>query len=60
MQNVIQFARHVDKLRDVVVVKLKIRVRHQVFDVPHIARDEVIHRDHVMSFFNKSVAKVRT
>jgi hypothetical protein len=42
------------------VVKFKIWPREQVFDVGHIARQQVVHANNMEAFGQKPVAEVRT
>ena len=56
MQYIIQFARYVYKLGNVMIVKLKIFELEKVLDIAKIAGDQVIHTNYVVIFLNKSVA----
>src|SRR5262249_13410760 len=60
MQDIVQRARNMNELGDIVVVKLKLRQREQVLDVAHVARNQVVHADDMESFLDKPVAQVRT
>ena len=59
MQDVVQFAGDVDVFTDVVVVELELRQGHQVLDVLHVARNQVVHPDDVVTFLDEPVAEVR-
>ena len=59
MQDVVQFAGDVDVFTDVVVVELELRQGHQVLDVLHVARNQVVHPDDVVPFLDEPVAEVR-
>ena len=58
MQDVVQIAFDVDELGDIVLMEGEVRMRLQVSDVLHIARDEVVHGFHLEAFRDKPVAEV--
>src|SRR5690348_11183555 len=48
MQNSIDRPRDVDKIRDVMLNELKARIAKEMFNVPQISGDEIVHRyDHM-------------
>jgi hypothetical protein len=59
MEDIMQFSGYMNVRRDVVLIKLKISVLEEMFDVSQVAGDEVVHCDNVESFGDKSVAKMR-
>lgn len=59
MQDIVQFARYVDKLGDIVVVVLEVFLLKQVFDVVEAAGEQVVHADDLVAFGEKAVAEVR-
>ena len=58
VQDVIQFALDVNELADVVVVELEAVEPREVFDVAQVARDEVVHPDHVVPLGDEAIAEV--
>lgn len=59
MQDIIQFARYVDELGNIMVIELKVRQREKVLNVADVARNKVIHADDVVTFFNGPICQVR-
>lgn len=58
MQDVVDPALHVYILGHVVLDKRKPLVSEEMGDIVHVARDQVVHADDVMSFFDKKIAEV--
>jgi hypothetical protein len=50
----------VDKLGNIVVIKLEVLVWKQMFDVFQITGNKVIHADDMIALFDESVAQMRT
>ena len=59
MQDEVERAIYVDVVGDIVLDKLESRMAEQVGDVLGPAREEVVHADNFVAFFQQQVAKVR-
>jgi hypothetical protein len=59
MQDKIKLSRHVHKFGHIVVVKLKVLQPEKMLDILKIPGNKVVHGNHMVTFFNKPVAKVR-
>ena len=60
MQNVVELPRYMYEFGDIVVVKLKMWVRKEVFDVFEPPGNEVVHGNDMKTVVDKALAKVRT
>ena len=60
MQDVIQVSLDVDVFGHIVVVKCEIGISHQGVEVFDIACDEVVHGLHTKTFFDESLAEMRS
>ena len=58
MKDVVQFSWYVHIVAYIVVVKGEIRKTHQVFQIFHIPRDEVIHGEDIVAFGDESVTQM--
>ena len=58
MKDVIQLTGNVNELGHIMVVEFKFLQLEKVLDIPEITRDEVIHRNHLVTFLNKPVAQM--
>jgi hypothetical protein len=58
VQNVIERAWHMNELRYIVVVELKVLERKEMLNVFEVTRYQVVHTNDVVSFFDKTVAQV--
>ena len=59
IQDVIEFARHVNELRHIVVIILKVFFGEEVFDVGDVTSEQIIHGDNLVAFRQKAIAEVR-
>src|SRR5690606_39540344 len=59
MKNVVQITGNMYKFGHIVMIKLEVFQGHQVLNVPHIPRYEIVHSDNTVPFLNKAVAKMR-
>jgi hypothetical protein len=55
MQDIIQVARYMNELGNIMMIKLELLELEQVFNIAQITGDQVIHRDNVKTFFDKPV-----
>jgi len=58
VQNVINRPRYMDKARNILVIKLKSRGRHEVSEVAKIPGDEIVHADDLVAFCQKAIAEM--
>ncbi len=59
MKNVMQFVRHINELRNIMVIEVEVLLRKKVLDIPKITGDEVVHPDYVKVFVYKPVTQMR-
>src|SRR5690606_15118547 len=60
MQDIVHLSRYMDKGRNIVVVELKAFQVEEVFYVPKVPRDQIVHSDDMMAFGYETIAKVGT
>ena len=60
MKNVVDASGNMDEFRYIVVVELELPEFEQVFDIPEVSGNEVIHTDDIITFLDEPVAQVRT
>lgn len=60
MQDIVQFTRNVDELGDIMMIELELFQFEQVFDIAEVTGDEIVHPDHMKTFFDKTVAEMGT
>jgi hypothetical protein len=58
MQDIFQVTRNMNKLAHVVVVKLKLLQRKQMFDISQVTCNEIVHPNHMISFFQESLTQM--
>ena len=58
MENVFQFARDMDEFADIVVIEFELFQFEEVFDIPKVTGDQVIHADDMVAFGNESVTQM--
>ena len=58
MQDVVERPGYVNVFADVLMIKFKLLQFEKMLDISEVARDQVIHADHMKSFLNKTVAKM--
>ena len=58
MKNIIQIARYMNKFDNIMIIKFKIFNLKKMFNIFKIAGDQVIHSNHMITFFYKPVTKM--
>ena len=58
MQNIIEGSAYMNEFRHIMVIEIKLRKGKQVFYISQISGNQVIHANHVITLFNKSVAEM--
>jgi hypothetical protein len=58
MQNVFQVPGHVHKFAYIVVMELKLLQWEQMFDISQVTRNEIVHPDYMVTFFQESLAQM--
>jgi hypothetical protein len=49
-----------NELADIVMIETELFQREQMLNVLDITRDQIVHADHLIALFNKSITEVRT
>ena len=60
MQDVIDASGYVNELGHIMVVEFELLKFEEVFNIPEIAGDEIVHADDIISFLDETVTQVRT
>ena len=60
MEDRLEVTGHIDELRYIVVINLKVLQFEQVFNIAQVACNQVVHTNHIIAFFYKTVAQVRS
>lgn len=58
MENIIEMTRKMNELCYIMIVKFKMLKTQKVFDISKITRYEVVHCDHMVIFFDETVAQM--
>ena len=59
MQDVIQITRYMDKFTNIMVIKLKMRIRKQMFNIGNISSQQIVHTYHMEAFQKEAITEVR-
>ena len=60
MQDIIQLAGNMNELGYIMMIKLKLLQLEQMFNIFQVTGNQVIHADNMVTFFDKTIAKMRT
>ena len=58
MEDVVQFSRNVHEVTYIVVEEGELWMTHQVLQILHVPRNEVVHAQYIHAFGNESVTEV--
>src|SRR5687768_10912808 len=60
MKNIIQLAWNMNEFCYIMMIKFKLFQFEKMFNIAKITGNQVVHRQHMMAFFYKPIAKMRT
>jgi hypothetical protein len=60
MEYIIELAGNVNKLRYIMMIELEFLYREKMFNILNVAGEKVVHANHRIAFFQKTVAEMRT